>query len=101
MPAQVQVYTKDHCPYCESAKKLLRSKGVAFEEINMQNRPDELVALKKRTGLMTVPQIFINGQLIGGFSELSVLEQKKELDALLAAGRQYLSSVRAAMGSGD
>jgi glutaredoxin 3 len=66
-----------------AAKTLLKNKNVSFEEINLQNKPDEMVALKKRTGLMTVPQIFINDELIGGYSELSALEQKHELDALL------------------
>jgi glutaredoxin 3 len=81
--AQVIVYSKSFCPYCDRAKKLLKNKGAAFEEINLDDKPDEMDALKKRTGQMTVPMIFINNKLIGGFSELSALEAKNELDSLL------------------
>ena len=81
--AQVIVYSKSFCPFCDRAKKLLKNKGTAFEEINLDDKPDEMDALKKRTGQMTVPMIFINNKLIGGFSELSALEAKNELDALL------------------
>lgn len=82
--AKVVVYTKDYCPYCTRAKNLLKSKGVSFEEINLEHKPDELQALKNRTGWRTVPQIFIDEKLIGGFSELNELEQKGELDSLLS-----------------
>jgi glutaredoxin 3 len=81
--AQVIVYSKSFCPFCDRAKKLLKNKGTAFEEINLDDKPDELDALKKRTGQMTVPMIFIDNKLIGGFRELSALEAKNELDPLL------------------
>lgn len=81
--AKVEVYTKDYCPYCDRAKDLLKRKGVEFSEIHLEDKPDEFMALKKRTGLMTVPQIFINDQLVGGFSELSALEREGKLDPML------------------
>ena len=77
------MYSKSFCPYCVRAKNLLTQKGVKFEEINLDGKLDELDALKKKTGQMTVPMVFINDKLIGGFSELSALESKDELDALL------------------
>lgn len=80
---QVILYSKDHCPYCSAAKTLLTAKGVSFTEINLQNKPDELAALKSRTGLRTVPQIFIGEKLIGGFSDMQKLDQEGKLDALL------------------
>jgi glutaredoxin 3 len=82
--AQVTIYSKTYCPYCDRAKSLLASKGVAFEEINLEGKPDEMQALVKRTGMRTVPQIFINGKLVGGFTDLAALDQQGKLDALLA-----------------
>lgn len=81
--AKVVVYTKDYCPYCVRAKQLLQSKNVAFEEVHLENKPDEFEALKKRSGLMTVPQIFINDKLIGGFTDLAALDREGKLDPLL------------------
>ncbi len=81
--AKVVMYSKDSCPFCVRAKNLLNQKGVQFEEINLEGKQAELDALKKRTGQMTVPMIFINDKLIGGFSELAALEAKDQLDPLL------------------
>lgn len=80
---QVILYSKDYCPYCSAAKTLLAAKGVPFTEINLQDKPDELAALKARTGLRTVPQIFIGDKLIGGFSDMQKLDQEGKLDAIL------------------
>lgn len=81
---KVTVYTTSNCPYCVRAKQLLTTKGIPFEEINLSGKPDELVALKNRTGWRTVPQIFIGEELIGGFSELSELNASNELDKKLS-----------------
>lgn len=81
--ANVTVYTTEYCPYCTRAKNLLKQKGVAFTEVNLEGKPDELQALKERTKWRTVPQIFINDKLIGGFTELLALETSNELDKLL------------------
>ncbi|MBY0369868.1 glutaredoxin family protein [bacterium] len=77
---KITVYSKDNCPYCEAAKGLLKDKKLAFEEINLQHKPDELAALKARTGMRTVPQIFFDEQLIGGFTELKKLADQGLLD---------------------
>jgi len=82
--AKVVIYTKESCPYCVRAKQLLQGKNVAYEEHNLENKPDELEALKARTKMRTVPQIFINDQLIGGFTELLNLQTSGKLDTLLA-----------------
>jgi glutaredoxin 3 len=81
--SKVTVYTTSHCPYCVRAKEFLKRKGVAFEEINLEDDPEELNKLKNRTGLRTVPQIFIGEKLIGGFTDMQSLDQKGELDPLL------------------
>ncbi|MBL6455723.1 glutaredoxin 3 [Belnapia sp. T6] len=84
--AQVQIYTILFCPYCERAKALLSKKGVAFEEIDApsgsQARKD---AIARSGGRSTVPQIFINGEAIGGSDDLTALDRAGKLDALLAA----------------
>lgn len=81
--SDIQVYTWSNCPYCVRAKDLLSRKGAKFEEINLDGRDDELLKLRERTGQRTVPQIFIDGKLIGGFTDLAALDSRGELDRLL------------------
>lgn len=81
--AKVVVYTKSYCPYCDRAKALLNQKGVAFEEVDLDDRPEEYAALKQRTGLMTVPQILIDDQLVGGYTDMAELDREGKLDPLL------------------
>jgi glutaredoxin 3 len=81
---KIEIYTKDYCPYCTAAKELLKSKGVTYEEkdvIENLNFLDEMLA--RSEGRKTVPQIFINGLLIGGFDDLSALNKSGKLDTLL------------------
>lgn len=84
--ARVEIYTKATCPYCIRAKSLLRQKGVDLEEIAIglggENRPE---MMRRSGGRMTVPQIFIDGQHIGGCDDLFELERVGRLDELLAA----------------
>jgi len=80
---KVVVYSKDYCPYCDRAKALLKSKGVPFEAIELQNHPGEFEKLKARTGLMTVPQIFIGEELIGGYTDMAALDREGILDQKL------------------
>ena len=84
MPAQVTVYTTKVCPYCVMAKTLLTKKNVTFREVLVDTRPEIRTWLVERSKQRTVPQIFVNGESVGGFSELSELEHAKKLDALLA-----------------
>ena len=83
--AKVEVYTTAWCPYCVRAKALLRSKGVEFTEIDVSD-DDEL--REKMTelagGRRTVPEIFINDRIVGGYDELRALESEGALDGLLA-----------------
>jgi glutaredoxin 3 len=82
--AKVEVYSTSYCPYCMRAKALLRSKGVVFEEIDVTNDPALRAKMVERAGgRRTVPEIFINGEIIGGCDELYMLELSGELDTLL------------------
>lgn len=81
--AKVIIYSKKVCPYCVRAKNLLNQKGVRFEEILMDDKLDELDALKKKSGHMTVPIIYINDQMIGGYDDMAKLDAEGKLDALL------------------
>ena len=84
--AEVIIYTKDYCPYCVKAKKLLEIKKQQFKEIDITHDPDEAVKLvEKAGGRRTVPQIFINGQHVGGCDDLYALNEKGDLDRLLAS----------------
>jgi glutaredoxin 3 len=85
MSAAVTIYTTTICPYCVRAKALLSKKGVAYREINVETRPDLRTWLIERSKQRTVPQIFVNGAPLGGFSEIAALDSRGELDALLAA----------------
>ncbi len=83
--ASVQVYTTEYCPYCVRAKALLKRKGVAFDEIDVTYDAlarEEMVELAG--GRRTVPEIFINGQIIGGYDELKAMDDAGELDAILS-----------------
>ncbi len=79
------MYSKDPCPYCVNAKRLLEGKGVEYEEIDLTDKPDEMQRIKDQTGWRTVPIILINGQLIGGYTDIKALDQEGKLDELLKA----------------
>ena len=83
--ATVEIYTIPTCPYCHAAKALLKRKGVAYQETDVSRDPQIRVAMTQRAGgRRTVPQIFINGQHVGGSDDLHALDHQGKLDALLA-----------------
>lgn len=83
--ADVTIYTTMLCPYCFRAKALLDEKGVAYDEIDVGMDPDKRAEMEARAnGGYTVPQIFIDGQHIGGSDELAALEAAGKLDGMLA-----------------
>ncbi|MBX6744523.1 MAG: glutaredoxin 3 [Acetobacteraceae bacterium] len=84
--AKIEIYTTPFCPYCHRAKALLSKKGVEFEEYDAPHGSQaRREAIERSGGRTTVPQIFINGQAIGGSDDLMALERAGKLDALLAA----------------
>jgi len=84
--ASVEIYTKWGCPYCSRALALLGRKGAQVTEYDITFGGEKRTEMLERApGAMTVPQIFINGRLVGGSDDLAALEAAGELDALLAA----------------
>ena len=84
--AKVEIYTWRYCPYCIRAKMLLNDKGVPFVEHKIDGDHAARSAMSVRVGGgMTLPQILINDRPIGGYTELSMLESRGELDALLSS----------------
>lgn len=84
--AKVEIYTKAFCPYCTRAKQLLTNKGAAFEEYDISmGGAKRAEMLQRAPGRTTVPQIFIDGQHIGGSDDLAALDRRGGLDPLLAA----------------
>ena len=83
--ATIEIYTKTGCPYCARAKALLGQKGVEFQESEISADPDARAEMLGRAnGRTTVPQIFIDGEHVGGSDDLAALESSGKLDALLA-----------------
>lgn len=83
---KIEIYTWQTCPYCRRAKALLDSKGASYQEISVDGDEAARDAMALRTGgKRSVPQIFINGQHIGGCDDLHALDARGGLDPLLQA----------------
>lgn len=84
--AKIEVYATDWCPYCKRARKLLDEKKASYEVIDVMMEPRRKKEMMDRAGGRTsVPQIFIDGDHIGGCDELMALNAKGGLDPLLSA----------------
>ena len=82
--AKVEIYTKWGCPYCVRAKALLDSKGVSYTEYDITMGGPKRTEMQERApGAMTVPQIFINDQAMGGSDDIHALDRAGKLDPLL------------------
>lgn len=91
--ADITVYSKTWCPYCNAARGLLQHKGVEFTLIDIGQVPerrDEMIA--RANGRSTVPQIFIGDTHIGGYDDLEALERSGKLDGLLADAQNDTNS---------
>jgi len=80
----VTLYSANWCPFCLRAKGLLESREIPFKEINVDEIPGFREKLVEMTGRMTIPQIFIGDEPIGGWDDLSALDRSGELATLLA-----------------
>ena len=83
--AKVTIYTTPWCPYCHSAKALLKRKAIAFEEIDAQDPAVRREMIQKAHGRRTVPQIFIGEVHLGGCDDIYALDRMGELDTLLVS----------------
>jgi glutaredoxin 3 len=81
----IEIYTQPWCPYCSRALALLERKGVAFTEIEAPPGSAKRAEARQRSGSSTVPQIFVNGRLIGDSDAVQALDRAGQLDAMLTA----------------
>lgn len=81
---EILIYTTTICPYCIMAKRLLEKKGVSYTELNVDKNTQLREEMMNKSKRRTVPQIFIGDVHVGGFDDLHALDQKHQLDALLA-----------------
>lgn len=79
----ITVYTKDYCPYCIQAKNLLDSIGATYQEIDVTHDHDMLIEIVKKSGMRTVPQIFVNDACLGGYSDIAALHESWKLIGML------------------
>jgi glutaredoxin 3 len=81
----ITVFTTEPCSFCRRVKGLLESHGLEFSEVNLSQDPEARVALAGKTGMMTFPQVLVDGRAIGGFAEIQAAADSGRLDELLAA----------------
>ena len=80
----IEIYTGPLCAFCDRAIALLNKKGVSFKKIDLASDPNKMEdMIKKTNGMRTVPQIFVDGQHIGGSDKLQDLENDGKLNSLL------------------
>lgn len=80
--SNVTIYTTNFCPYCRAAKRLLDSKSVKYEEIELTENEEIRTKVMEELGWKTVPIILINKKLIGGYDQLRELEKEGKLDEM-------------------
>jgi glutaredoxin 3 len=83
--SEVTVYTTEPCSFCARVKGLLKARNVEFSEVNLAKDPAGRAELVHRTGMMSFPQVLIDGELLGGFAEVTAAVESGRLDDLLAA----------------
>ncbi len=82
---EITVYSTEPCSFCARVKGMLRARGVEYSEVNLSKDPQGRVELASRTGMMTFPQVLIDGELLGGYAEVQEAMESGRLDELLAA----------------
>jgi glutaredoxin 3 len=80
---QVTVYTTEPCSFCTRVKGLLHARGIEFAEINLAKDPDGRAQLARSTGMLSFPQVIVEGELLGGFTEVQAAADSGRLDELL------------------
>ena len=82
--ADIKIYSRSWCSFCHRAKALLDSKGLTYQEVDIEQQPQARAEMIELSGRHTVPQLFINQQAIGGCDDLMALHSSGKLDELLA-----------------
>ena len=77
--SNIEIYTQPGCGYCSHAKHLLTCKGLTFTEYDVYQHPEKISEMRSRTKGRTYPQLFMNGQAVGGFENLLQLEKLNRL----------------------
>ncbi len=83
--AKIKMIKKVPCPFCDRALNFLNEKGLQVEIVDLTNNMQELQTWKEKTGWSTVPMIFINDKLIGGYNDMKALEEEGQFDKLVFA----------------
>jgi glutaredoxin 3 len=83
--AEVVVYSKVPCPYCVQVERLLQAREIPYEKIDLTGDHAAISDLSARTGMFTLPQVFINGQLVGGYTETAAADKSGKLAELIAS----------------
>jgi glutaredoxin 3 len=79
------VYTTEPCSFCARVKGLLQSRGIEYAEVNLSKDPAGRTELARTTGMLSFPQVVVDGELLGGFSEVQAAADDGRLDELHAA----------------
>jgi glutaredoxin 3 len=80
----VTVYSKDYCPYCVEAKRLLDILDIPYREVDVTHDYDTLAEISRKSGMRTVPQIWADDDCLGGYTDLVRLHENRELDERIA-----------------
>ena len=83
--SRVTIYTTEPCGFCRVAKSLLTKRNVPFAEVNLAKDPSGRAELVRLTGMMTFPQVVIDGEPIGGYQELVLADRTGRLNELVEA----------------
>ena len=81
---KIEIYTMDHCPYCDMAKALLNQRGISYEEhfVDRSDSEKRLELVQKSRGMKTLPQIYVEGEILGGYTELAKQDKLDLLSSL-------------------
>lgn len=82
--SRITVYSTEPCSFCRKVKGLLEARGLQYTEVNLSKDPTGRVELARKTGMMSFPQVLIDGTLLGGFAETQAAALDGRLDELIA-----------------
>ena len=81
-PNRIRIYTTQWCGFCRAAKRLLDTEGLAYDEVDLTGDPTARAEARRATGWPTVPIVFVDDELVGGYSELSAFRNAGKLEAV-------------------